>query len=237
MTACEQAQGWLSPYLDATLAPRERAAVDAHLTTCASCRTRLQALRALKHSIARLPSREEPPGAVRAHIDALRLGVPSARRPRRAVAVAALAVAAGAVFVLLQPSDPTARLADDLVADHLHSVPEVRPAEIATSDAAAIERFFGDHLAFHPVVPDLPAATLLGARLCQIEGRRVELLFYRQQNRTLSLFVSDRPVARDDCWAARGHHVCSRSKDGLTLLLVGQLPADELRRLLAAGAS
>jgi anti-sigma factor RsiW len=237
MTACEQLQEGLSPYLDAALPPRERAAVDAHLAACAGCRTRLHALRALKHSIARLPSREEPPGAVRAHVDALHLRVAGTRQRRRIVA-AALAVAAGAIFVLLlRPLDPGARLADDLVADHLHSVPEVRPAEISTSDPAAIQRFFGDHLPFHPVVPAVPGTTLLGARLCQIDGRRVELLFYRQQNRTLSLFVSDRPVARDDCWAAREHHVCSRSQDGLTLLLVGQLPAGELRRLLAATTS
>ena len=82
------------------------------------------------------------------------------------------------------------------------------------------------------MVPELPGTQLLGARLCRIDGRRVELLFYRREGRTLSLFVTDSPVAGEQCWAARGHHVCSRYMGTMTLLLVGELPADELRRLL-----
>ncbi len=232
MTACNQSLVQLSSYLDDALPPAERAAVAAHLAACGGCRTRLETLRALKHSIARLPSQEEPPGAVRAHIDAMRLGARVSRRPWYAMAVAAAAVATAAVFVIARHPDRGAQLADDLVADHLHSVPDVRPAEIASNDPAEVQRFFADHLPFSPVVPHLPGATLLGARLCKIEDRRVELLFYRHQDLTLSLFVTDTPVASDVCWAARDHHVCSRVTHGRTMLLVGRLAADELRRLL-----
>ena len=91
-------------------------------------------------------------------------------------------------------------------------------------------------LPFSAVVPQLPGTQLLGARLCRIESRRVELLFYRREGRTLSLFVTDNPVAGEQCWAARGHHVCSRSTGNVTLLLVGELPAEELRRLLNESA-
>jgi anti-sigma factor RsiW len=124
-------------------------------------------------------------------------------------------------------------LADDLVADHLRSVPDVRPAEIASDDRGAILRFFAGHVPFPAVVPELPGAELLGGRLCQIEGRRVELLFYRREERTLSLFVTDTPSGDANCWETRAHHVCSRSHGRTSMLLVGQLPADELRRLLA----
>ena len=236
MTACDQSLGHLSPYLDDALPAAEHSAMAAHLAACSACRARLETLRALKHSIARLPSREEPPGAVRAHIDAIRL---SERAPRRrwSVLSAAVAVAAAAVFVVIHHNDHGAQLADELVADHLHSVPDVRPAEIASNDPAEVKRFFADHVPFSAVVPDLPGTTLLGARLCKIEDRRVELLFYRHRDRTLSLFVTDAPVAGDRCWTARDHHVCSRSDIGHTMLLVGQLPADELRRLLDDSAS
>jgi anti-sigma factor RsiW len=236
MTACDQSLVQLSPYLDDALPTTERGAVAAHLATCGACRTRLETLRALKHSIARLPSREEPPGAVRAHIDAMRFSATVPRRPWSALALSAVAVAAAAVFVIARRTDHGARLADELVADHLHSVPDVRPAEIASNDPAEVQRFFADHLPFSAVVPHLPGATLLGARLCKIEDRRVELLFYRHQDRTLSLFVTDAPVAGDRCWVTRDHHVCSRSKGELRLLLVGQLPADELSRLLNESA-
>jgi hypothetical protein len=48
------------------------------------------------------------------------------------------------------------------------------------------------------VVPTLPGATLLGGRLCKIEERRWNCLHKREQ-RTLSLFVSDRPVTSAGC--------------------------------------
>jgi anti-sigma factor RsiW len=148
-----------------------------------------------------------------------------------AAAAAVLVVAVGSTLVMRR-SGHMEQLAEDLIADHLSSVPEVKPAEIASSDRADVVRFFAEHLPFAAVVPELPGTQLLGARLCRIEGRRVELLFYRRENRTLSLFVTDSPVAAGQCWAGRGHHVCSRSDAKLTFLLVGELPADELRRLL-----
>jgi anti-sigma factor RsiW len=45
----------LSAYLDDALAPADQAAVDAHLDTCGSCRTRLAELRATASLIASLP--------------------------------------------------------------------------------------------------------------------------------------------------------------------------------------
>lgn len=232
---CHASNERLSAYLDdAGHLVAERAGLETHLADCAQCANRLDALRALKHAVARLPSREEPTGAVRTHVEALRLEQPPRERRRRVfglAAAAALAVTVAASYAIRRV-DHAAGLADDLVADHLSSVPEVRPAEIASNDRASIAQFFGDHVPFPVVVPDVPGADLLGARLCRIEGRRVELLFYRREGRTLSLFVTDNPVAGGACWAARGHHVCSRVQGKTAMLLVGELPADELRRLL-----
>ncbi len=236
---CHELTERLSPYLDETASlAAERPAIEAHLGECVPCSQRLESLRALKHAIARLPSREEPPGAVRAHVEALQLGKAPHGRHRTRLLMAAAAAAAVLVItgLAMRRDHRTAGLADDLVADHLSSVPEVRPAEIASSDRDAILRFFAEHVPFAAVVPNVPGAELLGARLCRIEGRRVELLFYRRENRTLSLFVSDSPVATGGCREARGLHVCSRPVGGLALLLVGELPADELRRLLNESA-
>lgn len=230
---CMTSRSLLSAYLDGALADNERSRLGEHAAVCASCRARLESLRAIKHAVARLPDREEPPRAVRVHIEALRFGQPK-RGAWRAAALAAVAALALVVVAasLMRGRNGAARLADDLVVDHLHSVPEVKAAEIASSDRAEAARFFANHVPFNAVVPNLPGTELLGGRLCQLRGRRVELLFYRRENRTLSLFIADRPVADPGCWAARGHHVCSRSRADLTLLLVGELPADELRRLL-----
>lgn len=139
-------------------------------------------------------------------------------------------------FYLGRSQQPARELADDLVANHLHSVPEVRPAEVTSQDPRVIAAFFAGHLPFEPVVPRLPRANLIDGRLCKLDGRRVQLLFYDHAGHTLSLFVTDRQQPDDGCESARGHSVCRRCEGELTLFLVGALPQAELRSLLVEGS-
>lgn len=233
----------LSASLDGALTSDERGRAEAHLAECDSCRERLETLRQVKHAVARLPSREAPPGAVRTRVE----GVLLQGRPRRRAAytwllAASIAVTVASVFVLLRTRGHilSADLAEELAADHLHSLPEVMPAEVATSDAGEAARFFTGRIAFTPVIPRLEGTRLLGARLCKLEGRRLELLFYRVDPRiadaTLSLFVSDQGFGGTGCRKARGLQVCGRRAGGLTLLLVGQRPPDDIRLLLEAAS-
>lgn len=236
MMACPDFTARMSPYLDEALSlASERAALEAHLAECDECRRHLASLRALKHAIARLASREEPTGALRAHVEKRRLEAP--RHSRRLVVAGSMTALLAIALIgraVVRHDGHGRRLAADLVADHLKSVPEVRPAEIASSDPVAIAGFFTGHVPFPVVVPHLPGAELLGARLCRIDGRRVELLFYRRAALTLSLFVTDDPSVTTDCWEENDHHVCSRRHDTTNVLLVGALPVDELRTLLDA---
>ncbi|MBI3073285.1 MAG: zf-HC2 domain-containing protein [Deltaproteobacteria bacterium] len=233
---CDLHRADLSAHIDGALSPGERVALDEHIAACAACRTDFASLRAVKHAVGRLSSREEPPGAVRARVEALRFSPPRIRRHRVAWSVAAgLVLAAGAsvaFIVTSRDSSLTGELADILVADHLKSVPEAKPVEVASSDLRVVAKFFAGKTPFEPVVPALPGAALVGGRLCKIEGRHVELLFYRALGETLSLFVADRPLAASDCRAAKGHTVCGTTRGAHTLLLVGQRPRAELRALL-----
>ena len=52
----------LAPYVDGTASPEERAAVDAHVATCASCRAEIAAATAARAALRRLPVVEAPPG-------------------------------------------------------------------------------------------------------------------------------------------------------------------------------
>ena len=126
-----------------------------------------------------------------------------------------------------------AELAEELISDHLKYAPQAMPAEVASADPETVRRFFAGALAFEPAVPTLPVAQLLGGRLCNIDGRKVQLLFYEQGSRRLSLYVSDGPALAGECGGDGPHHVCSRDAEGLTLTLVGDAPADEIRSLLA----
>lgn len=234
---CEQGRELLSVYLDGEVAGADRQALEAHLEECSACRTRLHAMRALKHAIARLPSREAPPGAVRARIEAIRFG-----RHRTVVEriVTWIVIAATVVLAALGGWYVVARftrrslVADELVADHLRSTPDAMPAEVASNDPQAVVRFFDGRVAFRPVAPAIPGSRLVGGRLCRLEGEASQLLFYEINGQTLSLFVSRAPLVPDACEAARGHSVCGRMVGRITLALVGKLPRETLQRLLAA---
>jgi len=241
MTSCGEWVDLLSARLDEALAAPDRERADDHLGECSECQQRLRSLRALKHAIARLPSRETPPGAVRAHVESLVLRGRGAARyalPLRLGLAASFIVGAWA-FVSFRHDrrSPSAELADALAGDHLHSVPEAMPAEVVTGDPREAIRFFSGRLPFTPVVPSLEGAHLIGGRLCKVQGQRVQLLFYRaDSNVTLSLFVSGQALGDDGCREARGLQVCGRRADGLTLLIVGSSPSDHLRRLLDSAA-
>ncbi len=231
----------LSARLDDALAAPDRERTDGHLAECGECQRRLRSFRALKHAVARLPSREAPPGAVRAHVESLALrGRRSGRvGGARWLAAAASVIVAGWVFVQWRGSDqlPAPQLADELVADHLHSIPEAMPAEVVTEDPAAAIEFFTGKVPFSPVAPRLDGARQIGGRLCRIRGRRVQLLFYRAGgDATLSLFVSDQELGGEGCREARGLQVCGRRVSGLTLLLVGGGPREHMQGLLDSAA-
>jgi anti-sigma factor RsiW len=58
---CGEVDARLDAYVDGTLGARERAAVDAHLASCAACRAALAELRGLVANAHALPQRIEPP--------------------------------------------------------------------------------------------------------------------------------------------------------------------------------
>ncbi len=226
----------ISASLDGVLTERERADLERHLAGCAECRRRLLSMRAVKHAIARLASRETPPGAVRARVESLPLERVRSRwfRFLHWTAAALVVLTAGWAGWSFRhragSADPG--LAEALVEDHLRSVPDAMPAQLTTSDPQQVVRFFTGQVPFSPVAPRLPGSRLMGGRLCTLKGKRAELLFYGSGNRTLSLYAFGGDMDVGGCRQARGHWVCDRRVGDMTLLLVGQASGDELRRLL-----
>ncbi len=234
---CEQTNELLSPYVDEELAPSERSEINAHLVGCASCLEHVASVRSLKHAIARLESRDEPPGAVRARVEALRFkstGFWETSYRRRLLAIAVgVGLLAAALFVIRR-QNPALPFGEELVSDYLQSLPEVRPAEVASSDPREVVRFFSGKTPFEPVVPAVPASQLVGGRLCNVAGRRVELLFYThgESRQSVALFVCDHAVGDAGCREYRGHPVCSRRFGNLTILAIGEVPGDTLEKIL-----
>jgi hypothetical protein len=84
------------------------------------------------------------------------------------------------------------------------------------------------------VVPTVPAAQLVGGRLCNVAGRRVELLFYThgESRQSIALFICDQAVGDAGCREYRGRPVCSRRFGNLTLLAIGEVPGHILEQIL-----
>lgn len=232
---CGQVSESLSAYIDEELAQGERPEVGLHLTKCSACRESFASVRRLKHAVARLASREEPPGAVRAHVEALRfgrVGRPSARRGAWIVAAALVLAAILAAVATRSSLSSGERLAENLVSDHLRWQAEAAPAQVASADPQKVKDFFDGRVPFTPVAPRLPDARLTGGRLCKIEGRQAQLLFYTCEGQALSVFVLDRPSGDGRCRESRGRHVCSRRIGELTLVAVGEAQGETLEKLL-----
>ncbi|HEY3202313.1 MAG TPA: zf-HC2 domain-containing protein [Thermoanaerobaculia bacterium] len=231
---CQQAAELLSPYVDGELAPADRTEVDAHLAECASCLAQVESARCLKHAIARLAGSEEPPGAVRARIEALRFPRPAPSYRHRLLALTLAVVLLTFAVYAIRRQTPALPFGDELISDYLHSLPEVRPVEVASSDPREVIRFFSGKTPFAPVVPDVPSARLLGGRLCTVAGRRVELLFYSHglSRQNFSFFVCDHSIEDTGCREYRGRLVCSRRFGKLTVLAVGEVPGHILEQIL-----
>src|SRR5919197_6434579 len=94
----------LSAYLDDELDAAARSALEAHVTSCAECRTTLDALRSTIADLATLPAvapTEQDSWALRAAIASAR--APSKRWQRAAWAAGAVAAAAIAVVAVVRP--------------------------------------------------------------------------------------------------------------------------------------
>lgn len=237
--SCSDRHDLISAYLDGELRPAERETLEQHLASCAPCRARAASLRSLKHAVARLEGRARPPEAVLARVDALRFQL----KPSRAHVVrrAVLGSAAAAAIVLAFAAGRAwfheggqLTLVDELIADHLKYVPEAMPAEVASDQPEEVRRFFAGKVPFDPVVPAIDGASLIGGRLCRLRGYYEQLLFYERAGRKLSLYVSNRPDTLTDCDGQKGYHVCGDRRRGLSLMLVGDAPRDELQALLGS---
>lgn len=237
---CRIAQDLIAAYVDDELIDDERAALGHHLAECPACAELLESHRALKHGLSELCATSEPSRAVRARVERGR------RRDRawrlRAWGAAAGLVAIGGALVLAiatngsdEPSVPDeSDFAAELIADHERYAPRALPAEVTSNDPEAVRRFFDGLVPFVAAVPRLPSATLFGGRLCNIDGRNVELLFYDRANKRFSLYVADNPAAPMGCAGDGTHNVCSRRVDGLVLTIVGDAEQEDLLAMLAS---
>src|SRR5262249_61764056 len=100
-----------------------------------------------------------------------------------------------------------------------------------------LERWFGDKAGFAVHIPRVPASRLLGARLCNVGGRKIPLASYDREGHRLSVFAMG-PAAKDagEGWeeGVRGFTLCRQAAGGIEYMLVSDYPQAEAKQLLVA---
>jgi hypothetical protein len=216
----------------------------AHREVCESCRRFLTDMPIIADQVRILAPRPEAPPAVRERLFTVlareRAHLPPPRRPwrrtRRAVMIVAAVLVAGATLWATQQDTadsawrtPVAAIAED----HVRALHE---QSITTSDADAVRRWLAIRVPFAIDVPVIPDATLEGARLCLLNGRRGAVLRYRVDGQPVSYYImpsgSDGRAAPDPAAfrhdAEAGYRVVTWRDQGLVHALVGDLPQERL---------
>jgi len=228
----------LSAYADHSLPELESATVVGHLQSCASCRARLDELRWLKEAVKSTARPAEASEEFRA-----RLVAAAARTRRRGRSLRLGSLAAGLTIVLaallvVPPLVRERRAMAELIGDHVGiTVTREEPFDVAGRDPRALERWFTGKIDFSLRIPSLPAARLVGARLCDISGRQIPLASYELGTRRVSMFVerTGRTSPRTTCEErVHGFTVCRRTVAGIEYLLVSDYPASEAGGILTA---
>lgn len=229
---CETSGELMSLLVDGELPCTGPRQLESHLAECETCRESLQTLRTLKHAMARLAATEEPPAGIRARIELLRYRE-SPRNRHALLAAASLILLAVVAFWSVMRYRDSVVLTDALVADHLRSTPSARPPQLISSNPGEITRFFEGAVPFEPVVPAIRSARLVGARICSVQGRKAELLFYQRDGEPVSLFVSDLAPLRPGCRERATMNVCASRG----IAVVANLPVPTLRQILSEASA
>lgn len=203
----------------------DAAALEQHLHDCAACANAVVAEMQLKRAV-RDAARMMPPDVVRARVRRRLFGVP---RPYAWMAAAAMVafvigglLAAGAVGTL-----SSARELADLHATILASA---NPIDVASTDRHTVKPWFEGKLAFSFDIPELAGTPfhVAGGRVVYAHGQPVAYVMIGKGGHKLSLFVAQVMLPSR---GMRGFESVTWRANGLTYVLVGDVPRSDLEQL------
>src|SRR4051812_36398549 len=226
----------VSREVDGELSELEAQAVRTHLNGCDPCRARRAELLSLNAALRKsaLPVATE---SLKARLAAAVVHHRRAKRIRLAAAVVAAAVAVAVVVPMVKGKDVVA----ELIGDHVGtSITGEEPFDVVNSDPRVLEQWFDGKVRFTVRIPQVPAARLLGARLCNVAGQKIPLASYDRQGHRMSLFamgIASGEVDRECEPGVRGFTLCRRTAAGIEYMFVSDYPPAEAKQLLVAALS
>lgn len=176
-----------SDLLDQRVSGIDRDRLEEHLAGCDACRGEWERLTGMRTTLRRsMEPTEEVPESLRVAIAASldqedRSKARAGRLARLAGGLAAAAVVLWGVIVLQRGRTD---LPAGVVQDHAAITSGQRPLEFRTADAAELDRWFNERLAFPSRVFDLTMMRyhLVGGRIDSLKGRRSALFVYRHES-------------------------------------------------------
>jgi anti-sigma factor RsiW len=233
MSDCRRIVESLTPYLDGTLPPAERADVERHLGECPPCcRAAAEAeggrtvLRRCSGSL-----RQEPlPPGLRTRCEAL-AREQGGRRTRAGwsgrfvptVAIAALLVVTASTLFSLATQRSAVLLAQQLTVDHAKCFKLFASPDADGVDAHQMEAMLADRYGWTVHVPPTSpehGVKLVGARRCLYAGGTMPHVMYQVNGEEMSLFLLDGAPRDDADVSTLGHRSRIWSRGAMTYVLV-----------------
>src|SRR5574341_686799 len=239
------------------LEPVETETKDArlHAEQCAACRQFFAAEKSLSALLRKHAPREAASSILREQVlGRIAEEQEKARQPSRwsflhrrsAMLVLALFLLVGLLFAGLwlrsRHTQESEQLASILVDDHVRY--QSAATEVTSTEPEVINAWFRDRVRFSVQPPRLADSSLVGGRLCNLQGHPAALVFYRRPQSMISLFVLDGSgiemprehlIALDErpCFVAteRGYNVVMWKERGLLYALVSDIRSADLLQL------
>ncbi|MBS0514910.1 MAG: anti-sigma factor [Proteobacteria bacterium] len=258
---CRTAQDTLPLYFDGELDRAASREFEAHLDTCADCRTALIELDALRTTLRRDAPRHAAPELLRKRIEKLAVAPTAApvgvRRAHRSsprwlayAASTVLAFAAGGMAVSLWNStnrnaestqaSASAQLARDLFASHWRALAATSPVDVISTDRHTVKPWFEGKIGIAPAVHDFAEQgfALVGGRIDYAGNLRVPALVYRHGQHLIDVFVlPDSATLPGDALRQTGYRIEAVRLGGQNAAIVSDMDPAELAhfvQLLAA---
>jgi len=244
---CDEARLLLNASVDGELDAVQSLTVEAHLRSCAICRSVCDGYQRLHTEIQSRGQYFEAPEDLEARIHNKigavkrdRTGHATADRPRffssRFVALAAAAAALIVLTVLVtsvlrRPFTASELIAHEVVEGHVRSLMAGHLMDVPSSDQHTVKPWFNGKLDFAPRVNDLAGEgfPLLGGRLDYLDGRPVAALLYKRHQHTINLFEwPTQEKAKPQSFAINGYNVLRWTQGGMAYWAVSDLNDAEL---------
>ncbi len=241
--SCEQRTENLHAYLDGELDAAGTLQFERHLAGCAECGATLAAEQKLQKALQSGGLYENAPKGLRQRVVASLPALPEPKVRRAGEwrwAALAAACLVGAFLALQLFSDIGGRSRQSVVAAavvdaHLRSLQPGHQTDVISTDQHTVKPWFDGKLEIAPPVRDFTAEgfPLTGGRLDVIHGRTVAALVYGRRKHVVNVFVwkGGDEESLSGAGEQQGYHWMAWQKDGLNLVAVSDVSAEDLKAL------